>query len=212
MGFFNKIFEQKSNKNIIFTIDRSHGSGGYEIAKKLSEKLNIPLYDEKIIELKTLEGKVNPDNITKDDSFLQGTIYDLYRENYSYSQEDITNIDAAFLANSKTIRDFAKKGSCVLMGKCSNYVLREYKNVFNIFIDADENFRVKRLMEFYDADEEKAVAKMRKTDVRRRNHYNRYSNGEWGMSSDYDITINSGSYDFDTIVDIIISSSEKMKK
>lgn len=214
MGFFNKIFEDiKSNrKDIIYTIDRSHGSGGYEVAKRLSEKLNIPLYDEKIIELKTLEGKVNPDNIKKDDSFLQGTIYDLYRENYSYSQEDITNVDAAFLANSKTIRDFAKKGPCILMGKCSNYVLREYKNVFNVFIDADENFRIKRLMEFYNADEEKAGIKMRKTDVRRKNHYNRYANGEWGMSSQYDITFNSSSYDFDTIADIIIKASTELKK
>ena len=211
MGFLEDLFKGNATKNIIFTIDRQHGSGGYDIAKKLSAKLNIPLYDEETIELKTLEGKVNPDNISKDDSFLQGTIYDLYRENYSYSQEDITNIDANFLANSKTIRDYAKKGPCILMGKCSNYVLREYKNTFNIFLCADEDFRIKRLMDFYESDEEKAVNKMRKKDVRRKNHYNRFTDGEWGMSDEYDITINSSKYDFDNIVEMIIESS-KLKK
>lgn len=211
MGFLEDLFKGNATKNIIFTIDRQHGSGGYDIAKKLSTKLNIPLYDEETIELKTLEGKVNPDNISKDDSFLQGTIYDLYRENYSYSQEDITNIDANFLANSKTIRDYAKKGPCILMGKCSNYVLREYKNTFNIFLCADEDFRIKRLMDFYESDEEKAVNKMRKKDVRRKNHYNRFTDGEWGMSDEYDITINSSKYDFDNIVEMIIESS-KLKK
>lgn len=211
MGFLEDLFKGNATKNIIFTIDRQHGSGGYDIAKKLSAKLNIPLYDEETIELKTLEGKVNPDNISKDDSFLQGTIYDLYRENYSYSQEDITNIDANFLANSKTIRDYAKKGPCILMGKCSNYVLREYKNTFNIFLCANEDFRIKRLMDFYESDEEKAINKMRKKDVRRKNHYNRFTDGEWGMSDEYDITINSSKYDFDNIVEMIIESS-KLKK
>lgn len=211
MGFLEDLFKGNSKNNIIFTIDRQHGSGGYDIAKKLSSKLDIPLYDEETIELKTLEGKVNPDNISKDDSFLQGTIYDLYRENYSYSQEDITNIDANFLANSKTIRDFAKRGPCVLMGKCSNYVLREYKNTFNVFIAADEDFKIKRLMDFYESDEEKAILKMRKKDVRRKNHYNRFTDGEWGMSDEYDLTINSSKYDLNDIVDLIIESS-KLKK
>lgn len=212
MGFFEELFGNTNSKDLVFTIDREHGSGGYDIAKKLSAKLNIPLYDEEVIELKTLEGKVNPDNITKDDSFLQGTIYDLYRENYSYSQEDIVNVDAVFLANSKTIRDFARQGSCIIMGKCSNYVLREYKNTFNIFISADEEFKIKRLMDFYESDREKAVSKMKKKDVRRKNHYNRFTNGEWGMSSDYDLTVNSAKYDFDDIVDLIISASKRIKK
>ena len=211
MGFLDGILKLSINKKVIFTIDREHGTGGYEIAKKLSSKLNIPLYDEELIELKTLEGKVDLGEISKDDSFLQGTIYDLYRENYSYSQEDISNVDGAFLANSKTIRDFAKKGSCIIMGKCSNYVLREYKNTFNIFIAADEKFKIDRLMDFYDADEEKINSKMRKKDVRRKNHYNRFTDGEWGSAKEYDMTINSAKYDFDDIVNLIIEAS-KIKK
>lgn len=212
MGFLEDLIRgNPKNKNTIYTIDRQHGSGGYEIANLLSKKLNIPLYDENLIELKTLEGKVNPDNISKEDSFLQGTIYDLYRENYSYSQEDITNVDAAFLANSKTIRDFAKSGPCIIMGKCSNYVLREYDNIFNVFISADEEFRINRLMEFYDSTDEKAIYKMRKKDLRRKNHYNRFTNGEWGMGDEYDLIINSSKYSFEDIVNIILESA-KLKK
>lgn len=213
MSFLENIFKNGKSEakinNIIFTIDREHGSGGYEIAKKLSAKLDIPLYDEDIIELKTLEGKVNPDNISKDDSFLQGTVYDLYRENYSYSQEDITNIDGVFLANSKTIRDFAKKGPCIIMGKCANYVLKEYKNTFDIFIAADREDRINRLIEYYDADREKVISKMNKKDMRRKNHYKKFTDGEWGYSAEYDFTISSSAYSYDEIVDIIISLANR---
>ena len=120
------------SNDVIYTIDREHGTGAFEIASILGKKLNIEVYDEDIIELKTLESQVDPSNVKKDDTFLQGTVYDLYRENYSYSQEDITSNDAQFLANSKTIRDLAKKGSCIMMGKCTNYVLSTGK-IFNVF-------------------------------------------------------------------------------
>lgn len=187
-------------------MDREHGSGGFEIANLIGKKLNIPVYDEDIIELKTMEGKVNPENIKKDDSFLQGTIYDLYRENYSYSQEDISNIDASFLANSKTIRDYAKEGSCILLGKCSNYVLRDYEDTFDVFINADEEYRIKRIMEIHKISREKAISSINKLDRRRKNHYNKFTDGNWGYSGEYDLCINSATLGNEIIADIIIKA------
>lgn len=107
MSLIDKIFSNKSKK--IITIDGEYGSGAYNIAANIAEKENIKFYDSKLIELMTLEKKVKPEDLSKDDSFLQGTIYDLYRENYSYSQEDIAFSDAQFLMDSRTIRDIAKK-------------------------------------------------------------------------------------------------------
>lgn len=109
MSLFEKIF-QKPGKKLI-TIDGEYGSGANEIAKKVADKLKYEFYDEKLIELMSLEKKVKPEEIKKDDSFLQGTIYDLYRQNYSYSQEDIATNDAAFLLDSRTIREIAKRKS-----------------------------------------------------------------------------------------------------
>lgn len=112
MSLLKKIFQKTGEK--LITIDGEYGSGANEIAKKVADKLNYEFYDEKLIELTSLEKKVKPEEIKKDDSFLQGTIYDLYRQNYSYSQEDIAVDDAAFLLDSRTIRELAKRKSCDL--------------------------------------------------------------------------------------------------
>ncbi|SHH66033.1 Cytidylate kinase [Anaerosphaera aminiphila DSM 21120] len=210
-GFFKKFFSNSVNKKdkLIITIDREHGSGGFEIASIIGKRLNIPVYDEDVIELKMLESSINPENIKKDDSFLQGTIQDLYRENYSYSQEDITNIDASFLANSKTIRDLAKQGSCILLGKCANYVLKGHEKTFDVFICADREYKIKRLMRVNKVDEEKAISHMKKKDNRRKNHYNKFSGGNWGCANEYDLCINSSSIDNEFIADLIIKTSTK---
>ena len=124
MSLFGKIFE-KTDKKLI-TIDGEYGSGANEIAKKVADKLQYEFYDEKLIELMSLEGKLKPEDIKKDDSFLQGTIYDLYRQNYSYSQEDIATNDAAFLLDSRTIREIAKSKTSVIFGKCADFVLKDF--------------------------------------------------------------------------------------
>ena len=138
MSLFNKFFEKAGKK--IITIDGEYGSGANEIAKKVAERLNYQFFDEKLIELMSLEGKVKPEEIKKDDSFLQGTIYDLYRQNYSYSQEDIATNDAAFLLDSRTIREIAKNKNAVIFGKCSYFVL-EYFTKLSLFIYSSSDFK-----------------------------------------------------------------------
>lgn len=207
-GIFKNLFfkNKEVDSELIFTIDREYGSCGDEISNIISKKLNIPVYDEKIIELKTLEGEVDADYISKDDSFLQGTIYDLYRENNSYSQEDISNVDAIFLAESKIIRNLVKNGSCIILGKCSNYVLRENYKTFNVFIAGDKDFRVKNIMKSEKIDEEKANARMNRIDLRRKNHYKKFANGRWGNASDYDLCIEASKYSKENIAEIIIDA------
>lgn len=211
MNFFNKLLGNSNTSNdVIYTIDREHGTGAFEIVSILAKKLNIEVYDEDIIELKTLESQVDPSNVKKDDTFLQGTVYDLYRENYSYSQEDITSNDAQFLANSKTIRDLAKKGPCIMMGKCTNYVLSTGK-VFNVFLTAPEEYRLKKIKDRYKYDDTKAKNEVQKIDARRRNHYQKYTTGQWGYSSDYDITIDVSKFSVQDVVNIILRTSELKK-
>ncbi|MBL7576357.1 Cytidylate kinase [Peptoniphilus asaccharolyticus DSM 20463] len=211
MNFLNKLFSNSNaSTDVIYTIDREHGTGAFEIASILAKKLNIEVYDEDIIELKTLESRVDLSNVKKDDTFLQGTVYDLYRENYSYSQEDITSNDAQFLANSKTIRDLAKKGACVMMGKCANYVL-SFEKVFNVFLTAPEDYRLEKIKDRYSYDEEKAKNELKKIDARRRNHYQKYTPGQWSYASEYDITIDVSKFSNSDIANIILRASELKK-
>ncbi|WP_138159820.1 AAA family ATPase [Peptoniphilus catoniae] len=205
------LFEKKSDINIIFTIDGEHGSGASKIAEIIGKKLGIKVYDEDIIELKTLEAKIDPDKVTKDDSFLKGTVYDLYRENYSYSQEDILENDASFLAHSKTIRKLASDGPCVIVGKCGNYVLKDQFKTLDAFITAKADYRIKEIMKRDEVDEEKALSQIQKIDTRRSNHYKRYANGHWAESSEYDITINSAKFTYEEIADLLIDAARLIR-
>lgn len=208
MSLFEKIF-QKAGKKII-TIDGEYGSGANEIAKKVAEKLNYELYDEKLIELMSLEGKVKPDEIKKDDSFLQGTIYDLYRQNYSYSQEDIATNDAAFLLDSRTIREIAKNKKAVIFGKCGDFVLEDFPKL-SVFIYASQEFKEERILNTYKVKEDKLQLKLERENNRRANHYGRNTGKVWGDRANYDLLINSSAFDFESVANLIVDMSQNKK-
>ncbi|MFR6449040.1 MAG: AAA family ATPase [Peptoniphilus grossensis] len=208
MSLFEKIF-QKAGKKII-TIDGEYGSGANEIAKKVAEKLNYELYDEKLIELMSLEGKVRPDEIKKDDSFLQGTIYDLYRQNYSYSQEDIATNDAAFLLDSRTIREIAKNKKAIIFGKCGDFVLEDFPKL-SVFIYASQEFKEERILNTYKVKEDKLQLKLERENNRRANHYGRNTGKVWGDRANYDLLINSSAFDFESVANLIVDMSQNKK-
>lgn len=208
MSLFNKIF-QKPGKKLI-TIDGEYGSGANEIAKKVADKLKYEFYDEKLIELMSLEKMVKPEEIKKDDSFLQGTIYDLYRQNYSYSQEDIATNDAAFLLDSRTIREIAKKKKAVIFGKCGDFVLEDFPKL-SVFIYASKDFKEERILNTYKIKKDKLELKMTRENNRRANHYSRNTGRVWGEPANYDVLINSSSFDFERIGDQIVEISQNKK-
>lgn len=208
MSLFEKIF-QKAGKKII-TIDGEYGSGANEIAKKIAEKLNYELYDEKLIELMSLEGKVKPEEIKKDDSFLQGTIYDLYRQNYSYSQEDIATNDAAFLLDSRTIREIAKNKKAIIFGKCGDFVLEDFPKL-SVFIYASQDFKEERILNTYKVKEDKLQLKLERENNRRANHYGRNTGKVWGDRANYDLLINSSAFDFESVANLIVDMSQNKK-
>lgn len=208
MSLFEKIF-QKAGKKII-TIDGEYGSGANEIAKKVAEKLNYKLYDEKLIELMSLEGKVKPEEIKKDDSFLQGTIYDLYRQNYSYSQEDIATNDAAFLLDSRTIREIAKNKKAIIFGKCGDFVLEDFPKL-SVFIYASQEFKEERILNTYKVKEDKLQLKLERENNRRANHYGRNTGKVWGDRANYDLLINSSAFDFESVANLIVDMSQNKK-
>jgi cytidylate kinase len=208
MSLMNLIFGKKSNK--IITIDGEYGSGATEIAKNIAEKLSIEFYDDKVIELMSLEGKVKPEDVKKDDSFLQGTIYDLYRQNYSYSQEDMSANDAAFLMDSRTIREIARGGSAVIFGKCANFVLKD-DDIFSVFIYAQDDFKKDRVNKKYNIKEDKVELKLSRENNRRANHYSRNTGEVWGSSKMYDLLIDSSVFDFEVIESLVIDLANKKK-
>ena len=117
-----------------------------------------------------------------------------------------------FLAQFETIKKIAKQGPCVIIGRCADYALEEMDNVVNVFIHADMESRVKRVIEEYGDAPKKAQDIISKTDKKRANYYNYYSDKKWGASETYNISIDSGKIGIDNCVELIKAFALMAKK
>ena len=136
----------------IITISREFGSGGREIGKKLADDLGIPFYDKELLEMASKESGICQELFVKnDESYTNSFLFSLVMGNYPVSADGRINPDMPlnhkiFLAQFETIKNIAKKGPCVIVGRCADYILREKKNCVNIFIHAPLDERIKTVM------------------------------------------------------------------
>lgn len=191
-------------KNII-TISREYGNGGRLIAKKIAEKIGYRFYDREII-LKLAE--------------KTGFAEKFIEENSEYSVNSILNYnllvrntngqsieDYLWKVQRSLILDIAKEGKCVIVGRCADYILNNRTDVLNIFIYADDNFKIKRVKNIYE--EDKNILKtIHEKDKRRKANYNFYTDEEWGMAKNYHLCLDSSYLGIDKCVDMIIDSAK----
>lgn len=188
-------------KDKIITIGREFGSGGKEIGMKLAEKLGIPCYDKEIVEQVAIESGLFKEEIEKKGEYLSAsgkmsTIFTLYN---LYS--NMTKDDIIWHAQVKVIKELAEKGPCVIIGRCADYILRERKDVYNIFIYSDIDKRTERIANLYkDVSPEKLI---KEKDKKRAAYYRHFTEMEWGEARHYDICLNSAALGIDKCVDII---------
>ena len=198
--------------NTIITIGRQFGSGGREIGSKVAEHFGIKFYDKELLTRAASESGFAQEMIQDHDerpttSFLYNLVMDTYSFGYNSSSfVDMPISHKIFLAQFDTIKKIADEGPCVIVGRCADYALAEYKNVINIFIHGDEEDKIKRIMERYPdvTNKDKALEMMLKKDKQRQSYYNYYSSKKWGRSDTYDLTINSSVLGIDGTVDLII--------
>jgi len=172
---------KKSKQGVIITISREHGAGGREIGKEVAKLLNIPFYDKEltsIIAYDTGLAKEYIDNLEEKNSAL----YNIYLTKNA-------NVEA-INAQSKVLRQIAEKGSCVIVGRCADFVLRDY-NICRVFINAPIEYRVERIMKNYSDSNEDARKNIEKSDKNRAEFYNNVTGKIWGDRENYDIIINS---------------------
>ena len=170
------------------TIGREYGSGGRFIAKLLAEKLHIKYYDSELIKKAAQESGIDQSVFEQYDEqkefFFAGT-----SGLYSY---DIPLSQKVFLAQNDAIKEIAENGeSAVIVGRCADYILKDYPNVLSVFICAPMEEKVNRAIKYYGIDPKKAESVIIKTDKKRRGYYNFYTDGDWGMARNYDICVNS---------------------
>ena len=189
-------------KDVISCIGRQYGSGGRFIGKLLAEKLNIPCYDKEIIIESTKKSELNPTVVETNDEVPNSFMYSAFQNGLPINQQ-------VFLAQFDAIKDLADKGSCVIVGRCADYILEDRDNVVSIFITAPIEERIKRAVQFYNFDSNKALKAIKKVDKKRRDYYNFYTNRKWGDASNYDLTLNS-KIGIDKCVDVIVKYVESL--
>lgn len=196
--------------NQIITISRQFGSGGREIGRKLANKLGIPFYDNEIISRAAKESGFSEQAFEEaEKKATNSLLYSIVMGMGAYGNQDIgfTHLsldDQLYIAQSNIIRKVAQEGPCVIVGRCADYVLRDYKDVIHIFVWADMEFRKKRVISEYGLKENKAGDEIIKTDKRRANYYNYHADEKWGKAENYHLCIKSDYAGIDNTVEAIL--------
>lgn len=199
------------DQKYIITIARQFGSGGREIGKALADKLGIPFYDKELISIAAKESGVDSDVFENvDEHAANSLLYSLSMGLYSFgngfsAMGDLPVNDRLYILQHKIIKKLAEQGSCVIVGRCADYVLKERDNVINIFIHADIEHRKKRAVEVHGVDKSRAEQIVNKTDKVRANYYSFYSGQKWGYAQYYDLCIDSSDLSIDQAVALIES-------
>lgn len=197
-----------TKKNTIITIGREFGSGGREIGQKAAKALQLECYDTRLIQMAAEQGSMNADVLSSvDEKRASPWLY-----SYSSSGDYITNPqtgynismnDRAFHLQSNVIQQLAQRESCIIVGRCADYVLRNFKNVFSVFIQADMESRVQRIMSKYDMAEKEARAMIKKMDKERSLYYNYFTDKRWGRPDGYSMILDSSKLGVDTCVNML---------
>ena len=195
------------NKTII-TISRQFGSGGREIGKKIADQLGIPFYDKELIEIAAKESGMDKELFEEDDARTSKGFRLLGALGYSLGGPLSLN-DRLYLVQEEVIKGVACEGSCVIVGRCADYVLRDRSDVLNVYIHADMEDRKERAVHSYEVDERDIEGSIKKIDKRRANYYEYYTDRKWGRAENYDISINSSTFGIDGTVEIIKMLAQK---
>jgi len=197
-------------KRVIITIAREFGSGGHEIGEIIAKELGISFYDTKLIDLSAAESGLTPEYVKEHEQKLANSLlFDLYEQNYAYVNEEMPPLDTLFMIQSKIIRDISEKESCVIVGRCADYVLKSNPNCFNTFIHADKKYRIKRIINDYGIAPNMAEKELERKDRDRTNYCKHYTHRIWGMASNYNLAIDSSLFGPEKSAMLIIEALHK---
>lgn len=162
---------------IVVTISREYGSGGRYVGKLLADRMHLPFYDKELISLAAKESGLSSAYIAKNDEIMASS---KYKDN---------NDDRLFVAEVKVIKDLAKH-SCVIVGRCSDYILKDTKNTLKVFLYSDMDSKVKRAVKYYGISKEKVEKQIESINRKREKHYKYYTDRAWKNPNNYDLMLN----------------------
>lgn len=185
-------------KKCIITIGRQFGSGGRYVGRLLAEKLGIPFYDKELLsEAAKNSGICEEIFEDHDEKPTRSLLFSLvtgmqHHVGTGSFYMDMPLNHRIFLAQFDAIRKLAEEGSCVIVGRCADYVLRENPDAVSVFVKADMPSKVARAVKYYHVDADKAEDRIRKADKQRASYYNYYATATWGDVNNYDLVVDTG--------------------
>lgn len=188
--------------NRIITISRQFGSGGRTIGKEVAEKLGIHCYDHELIEKAAMESGFAKEFIQENGELSK------HKGWFAYAFSDrgmngISTQDYLWTVQQKIIREIAEKESCVIVGRCADYILRDSADCLRVFIHADMEKRMERIVKLYGESENTPEKRVRDKDKKRSAYYHFYTDMEWGDVQNYHIALDSGALGIEKCVEII---------
>lgn len=214
-------------RNII-TISREFGSGGREVGRLVAEKLGFAFYNKELIELTAQESGFSKDFISNNEQKLSSNWFYSLLQGAGFSNPGIANINAVasgvnslplpdqiYNAQRKVIIDIAKKGPCVIVGRCSDYILKHCEeinkdDVLNVFVYAKDADKIKWAIEKENVPEEQAERTVKLINKQRANHYNTFTEHTWGNRQHYDVMINRSILSLEDSANLIIDIAKKV--
>lgn len=192
---------------LVITIAREYGSGGRNIGKIVARKLGIPYYDSEILDLARQENPTAFEAWSNDKKPLLGPLLTKVYDDYVHYATDLeSDRDALFHQEEKVICELADHKSCVIVGRLANYILRNRPNTFTVFISAESDVAVRRIMlrDHLGADE--ALAKRNRINQERRDHCLEQTDSYWGYGANYDMSLKSSTYGIVKSADLILQA------
>ena len=194
----------------VITIGRTYGSGGRLIGREVASQLGYAFYDKELIELAAKECGFSPEFIKANEAalhlwlFCKSGISGLF-----LFQGSLPPADMLFVAQCKVIQDIAGKEDCVIVGRCADYILRDFKNCMHVFIHSDEADCVHRVTTYYGVPGDKAAEEIKKINRQRGAHCKRYTDRTWGAAENYDMMLNTARFGVDGCVQLICDAAKR---
>ncbi len=196
-------------EHFVITIARGYGSGGKTMGKMLAEELGVHFYDRELLRLASDESGINEELFGKaDEQLKKSLLFRIARKEYKGQlippdREDFVSNDNLFNYQAKVIKQLAEQESCIIVGRCADYILKDKDNVVKIFVHASVEDCVQRLEDMYHLPKKELEKKVIDTDKRRSDYYKYYTGRNWEDAKNYDLCLNSGRLGFDKCVEIV---------
>ena len=187
--------------NKLITITRQYGSGGREIGEKLAEKIGVEFFDNKLLDRAAEGSGIHKSHFEQNDEKRPNSF--LYLLSTTYGQGGVPFDDTLFFAQLNAIQKIASQQSCLIIGRCADYALRDFDGAVHIFISAPFEVRVKRAVEVYDIAEKHAADYVKRIDKQRTSYYNYYTDKRWGSPSNYQLCLDSSALGIDGSVALL---------